>query len=106
MRVLSSTRRVWLAVAAGPAGWMLHQQLLSDLEHFDCRLGGPVLGIIVSALIGACVVIGGVLCWRLGARTDEPMRFIGTLGAVSAAIFLFAIVLQMLGTLIVPVCAP
>jgi hypothetical protein len=106
MHESSATRWIWLGAAAGPVGWVLHQQLLSNLEHFDCRFGGATLGIVASALIGSCVVAGGLLCWRIRERADDPMRFIGTVGAVSAVIFLFAIALQILGTLIVPVCAP
>jgi hypothetical protein len=90
----------------GTFGWVLRQQVLSNLEHFDCRLGAAALGIVANVLIWVCVITGGVVCWRLRARAGDPMRFIGTVGAVSAAVFLFAIVLQILATLIVPVCAP
>ena len=98
--------RLVTMLGAGPLGWMLHQQLQSSLEHFDCRYGGPTYGAIAGALIGSGVVAAGLDAWRMRARAAGVMQFLATAGCLSAALFLFAIALQTLAALIVPVCAP
>ena len=97
----------WVAMlAAGPLGWVLHQQLSSALEHFDCRNSGPAYGVLAGLLIGGTVFACGIDAWRTRARVTGAMRFLAGVGALSAAMFLFAIALQTLAALIVPVCAP
>lgn len=98
---------IWLGLAAGPLGWMLHQQLSSSLEHFDCRHSGPLYGAAIGMLIGGAVLACGIMASRARARAAPgTQRFLATLGAASATIFLFAIMLQILAALIVPACVP
>ena len=97
----------WSGFVAGPLAWALHQQVLADMLHFNCHLGGAAAGLSGFVLAGALIVAGGWISWR--ARGDEsaaPRWFIATLATMAAAVFGFAIVLQTLATLILPGCGP
>ncbi|HZP67214.1 MAG TPA: hypothetical protein VFB32_13005 [Rudaea sp.] len=96
----------WAGFVAGPLGWALHQQLLADMLHFDCRLGGAVPGLVAGLCLAGVLVASASVSWR--ARDAEPARslrhFVGTLSAATAAVFLFAIALQTLASVILPGC--
>lgn len=93
----------WAGFVAGPLCWALHQQGLSGMLHFNCHLGSPVKGLVSFVVFAIVLVASGIVSWR--ARGDAQLtRFIAGLSALSAALFLFAIVLQTAATLILPGC--
>jgi len=96
----------WTALIVAPTAWLLHHQVLSDMLHFDCHLGGPAAGLIAATLAIAALVGAGLLSWR--ARREEGASegryFIAVLGTLFAGVSLFAIALQTLATLILPGC--
>jgi hypothetical protein len=95
----------WSGFIAAPLGWALHQQVLADMLHFNCHLGGAAAGLLGFAIAGALIVTGGWLSWRArGEERAAPRWFVATLGTMAAALFGFAIVLQTIATLILPGC--
>jgi hypothetical protein len=95
----------WAGLMAGPLAWILHQQGLANMLHFDCHLGDASKGLLAGVAAALTLAACGTISWRTRGN-EEPTRFIGTLGAMSAAMFLFAIALQTLATLILPGCGP
>lgn len=97
----------WTGLVVGPAGWAAHHQAFSDLLHFNCHLGDSLAGAAAGALIAAMLVAAGIVSWRASALAASPARrFIGRLGAMAAAIFLFAVGLQTFASLLLPGCGP
>ena len=95
-------------ILGGPAV-MLNQQLLADALYWDCRLGGPVMGLGLSLLTALAALAGGWISWRArsaarGAEGAEPRRFLAEVSAGSAALFLLAIAAMALASVLVPSC--
>ena len=96
----------WTALIVAPTAWLLHHQVLSDMLHFDCHLGGATAGLVAAALAVAALLGAGYASWR--ARRDEGASegryFVAILGTLFTGVSLFAIALQTLATLILPGC--
>jgi len=96
----------WMALIAAPLAWAIHQQVLSDMLHFNCHLGSAQAGLIMAVLAIALLLGAGFVSWR--ARRDEGASegryFIAVIGTVFTGVSLFAILLQTLATLILPGC--
>ena len=101
----------WAGVFLGAVGWFGQHQTGSSAVYWDCRMGGPWLTAGTGLAAAAVVVAGGLISWA--ARTapadsegrQETRRFAAWVGAGSAGMFLFAVLLQTLTGFIVPGCA-
>jgi hypothetical protein len=101
-------RRVpWLGVFLAALGWAVAHQVASDAIFDDCRRGTPAF-ILLVCLVGLAIDIAGGLfglaIWR-GAGDSRGRSFLGLLGMLLAALTGFAIVLQAINGLIVPICS-
>jgi hypothetical protein len=108
----SALNTPWAACAgviAGAPATAATQQLLGDALYFDCRLGGPVLGLAVAIAAALLTLVGALVSWRArAAAADDPegaaRRFLAEVSAGIAGVFLLAIVAQALAAVIVPAC--
>lgn len=102
----------WSGLIAGAGGWLVHQQVLADLLHFDCRLGGPAAGLLAGAAVGIAMIGAGLVSWRARGKRDEhdapaqTRHFVALLSSMAAALFLLVVLLQTLATLMIPPCRP
>ena len=100
----------WAGLFAGAAGWFLHQQAGADANYWDGRFGGPLWTVLVAIVSAVIILSGAWLSWTSrrepegGEEAPATRRFGGLVGACAALIFLFAVVLQTLASLIVPSC--
>ena len=94
----------WAGWVAGPAGVALNQQILADQLYWDCRTGGPGMGMLVGAGCALLIVLGGWTSWRTRNVDEGCGRFAGSLGAWGAGFFLLALSFQTLAAFIVPGC--
>jgi hypothetical protein len=97
----------WLGWIGGGLGWALTHQIGSYALFDDCRAGTPafVIGISLAGLLLA--LLGGfasLAVWRRGDAETRGRRFVGGVGALFALLCGFAIVLQAIASLIVPIC--
>jgi len=97
----------WLGWIGGGLGWSLTHQIGSNSLFDDCRAGTPafVIGISLAGLLIA--LLGGLASlavWRRGDSETRGRRFVGGVGALFALLCGFAIVLQAIASLIVPMC--
>ena len=100
----------WAALIAAAVGTTVHQQLLSDMLHYECRLGRPSIGVMVGLAVLALMAVGCWISWAStrGAGEDEPVqanrRFIVRLSLLFAALLSIAVAWQTLATFLVPAC--
>jgi hypothetical protein len=97
----------WLGWVGGALGWALSHQIGSNAVFDDCRVGTPafVVGICLAGLLLA--LLGGLASlaiWRRGRGEGAARRFVGAVGALFALLCGFAILLQAIASLIVPLC--
>jgi hypothetical protein len=102
----------WAGLLGGAIGWALAHQIASNAAQENCRLAGPLL-FGGTGLLAALLAVGGgwlsFTVWRGTAAGEDAIgkgtrRFIGGVGAMAAAIFLGAIVLQTIAGFIIPAC--
>jgi hypothetical protein len=102
----------WAGLVVAPFAWFAHHQLGSNLDYLDCRQVNPALYIALGVVFGALVAVSGGVSWVArtapadSATRPETRRFAGYFGAGAAGMFLLAIILQTLGAVISPACAP
>jgi hypothetical protein len=100
---------------AGAVAWALHQQIQYVLAALFCGRPSPASLWMVSAVAIAIVLFGTVLSWLTirafaGETQDEtgdyyrPRRFLAIVAFMAAALFLFAIMLQLAATFYLPLC--
>jgi hypothetical protein len=103
----------WAGLFLGAGAWFAHQQSISSLIYWDCRLGGPLATAGSGLAFGMVAAVGGLISWRAHRRAARAAMengaphnrsVAGLIGAGSAAIFLLAIAFQGLIGFIVPVC--
>jgi hypothetical protein len=102
----------WTALIAAGTGWALHQQVVAQSLHFDCRAtsGGVAVGWGVFAL--ALVLGGAFVSWRARAAADEDAtraalrRFAVRVGMMAALLATLGIAFQILASTILPGCRP
>jgi hypothetical protein len=102
----------WAGWILGIAGWMLSDQVGSDLAQTDCTLADPPLMLLIGACGAATAILGGLISaqvWRsMAGDTAQPYagvrRFVAGTGALAAGIFLLAILFQTISSLIIPQC--
>jgi hypothetical protein len=100
---------------AGAVAWALHQQVQYVLAALLCGRPSPAPMWIASAAGIAIVLVGAALsCLTIRIATREKdaevqdglraRRFFATVSIMAAALFLFAIVLQLAATFYLPMC--
>jgi hypothetical protein len=96
----------WSGLAAGTVAAGVMHQAGSESVFNDCAVGSPV-PVLVIGLISMVVVVGaGLVSWRV-ARSDgegQSRRLIGFVSVGMSALFLMAIALPMLASLVIPRC--
>ena len=102
------TRRLpWLGLLLAALGWAAAHQVASNAIFDDCRQGTPAF-VLLICLAGLAIDAGGGLfslaVWR-GAAGSRGRLFLGLLGMLLAGLAGFAIVLQALSALIIPICS-
>jgi hypothetical protein len=107
-RLRESRLSPWAAAIAGALAWTVHQQLLGDLLHFDCRRGGAWTGLGVGL---ACVLlIAAGVAATLASRTADgwggaTRRFVASVSLMAAGLFLLAVLLGIVAGFVLPGCA-
>lgn len=102
----------WTGLLVAPFAWFAHHQLGSNLDYADCRQVNPVLYVVLGLVFGALIAAAGAVSWLArkapadSASRPESRRFAGYFASGAAAMFLLAILLQTLGAVISPACAP
>jgi hypothetical protein len=96
----------WAGLLVPPVAWAAHHQLGSDLIFYDCGLGrtGLILGLgVAMALV---TVVAGWVSWESRHKGEQNgMRtFAVALSALSAAVFLLALLYQTEAALMLPAC--
>lgn len=110
IRLRQSMLAPWAGVFLGALAWFAHHQVGSNANYWDCSLDRVWLTAGSGLLFGAVAAVGGVISWLAraappsSAGRPESRGFAAALGAMAAALFLFAILLQALSGLIVPGC--
>jgi hypothetical protein len=99
----TNRKRLALEVCAGlsiaPAVWIINTQLGQILPYLDCRQQGRYSA-IASFAGAAAACVAGAISWRAArhAPTSEPLpmtlSFVGSISALSASIFAFALLMQ------------
>jgi hypothetical protein len=93
----------WAGLAAGPFAWFLQHQLGSWMNYADCARGGGSFAVAVGIACAVIAVAGALWSWRARRPVaDAPLdiphagsrRFIGTLSAFTAGLFLLVVVNQ------------
>ena len=102
----------WSGWIGGLLGWLLSDQLGSDLAQWNCGRADPPTMIAIG--IGGAVLslAGGLVALRYWRRMEGDLtqpyagvrRFIALTGALAAGIFLLAILFQTSSALIIPQC--
>jgi hypothetical protein len=111
-RLRQSGWAAWAGLAAGVAGWGLHQQVLGDMLHFDCTLGGAAPTLLGGALATVLIGAGAWVSWlaRPGRAEQHEragaQRFVADLSLLGAALFLLPVLAGTLAGLMVPACPP
>lgn len=110
VRLRRSSLAPWAGVFLGAIAWFAQHQGASNAVYWDCRLGGPWLTAGTGVACAAVIVAGGLVSWKARAAPPstpdrpESRSFAGWVGAGTAAVFLFAVLLQTLSGFIVPGC--
>jgi hypothetical protein len=101
-------RLPWLGLFLAAIAWAASQQVASDAIFDDCRRGSAGFVLLVC-LLGLALDLGGGFL-ALAVWQDEAGgkggRFLGLLGLLLALLAGFAIVLQAISALIIPICSP
>jgi hypothetical protein len=104
--------RAWAGLFGGAAVWALHHQLGSAGNFARCSIADARVDLTVGALAMALVALSGWLSWtawrKAGGREDashEPAgRLLAAVSMMASALFMLAIITQMIAGLIVPAC--
>jgi hypothetical protein len=97
----------WAGLCISALVWALNMQLSQVLPYYDCTRRIHLLTLLsLAGTIAAC--LAGLVSWLVtgGASfgSNRVFRFVGTLNALSAAVFAFALVLQAIASLVLTGC--
>jgi hypothetical protein len=107
-RLRHSRLSPWAAAIAGAFAWALHQQVLGDLLHFDCRRGGAWTGLAIGV---ACLLLiaSGVAITVASRHANgwggDTRRFVASVSLMAAGLFVLPVLLQTLAGFVLPGCA-
>lgn len=96
----------WAGLVAGIAGLILAHQFGSDGVFNDCSLVSP-LPLILAAIIGSALAVAGAIAsWRVlrGEAETSARKLIAIISLGCVALFLLAIVLPVIASLVLPPC--
>lgn len=96
----------WAGLVAGIVGGALAHQFGSDGTFDDCAVISPVPLLIIALLSLALVVVGGLESLRVvRSESETPARRVVAIVSIGmAALFIMAIVLPMIASLVLPPC--
>jgi hypothetical protein len=102
----------WAGWLGGILGWVLSDQIGSDLAQADCTKADLPLMLLIAAVGAAIAMLGALIslrAWRgLKGDLEQPYagarRFAAATGTLASGIFLLAIVFQALSSIIIPQC--
>lgn len=105
VRELAGGFMPWAGLVVGIAAIAFVHQFGSDGVFNDCRTVSPG-PLLVVAILGLLACAGsGLASWRsVRGSADEARRVVATISAGSAVLFVFAILLAMIASLVLPPC--
>jgi len=96
----------WAGLVAGTIGAGLAHQFGAEGTFDNCRTYSPVPLLIVSVLCLVLVALGGLGSWRVVSGDSEtPARkLVAIISVGSVALYVLAILLPMVASLVIPPC--
>ena len=96
----------WAGLVAGTIGAGFAHQFGAEGSFDNCSAYSPVPLLIVSALCLLLVAVGGLASWRvMRADSETPARKVVAIISVgSVALYVLAILLPMVASLVIPPC--
>jgi hypothetical protein len=96
----------WAGLVVGLAAAIIAHQFGSEGTFNDCAVASPVPLLIVAVLCIAATVVAMLASWRIAANRSEgpTRRLVGLISASTAALFVFAMMLPMIASLLLPRC--
>jgi hypothetical protein len=95
---------IFLAVFAGPLGWLAHNLLSASLVSTACRAGGwslDVVTLICATLAGLGLLASG---GRLGGSQADGQRLLAWTGVLVNGFFLLAVIFEGVPSLLLNPC--
>lgn len=112
-------RKLWFALLAPGTAWFIHLVVTYILVPWTCAIGGRVLMIGGSAVLGAITIVAGWTSWLLWRELDRGERenvlermegsrtgFMVFAGLLCSGLFLLAIILGTIPVLFIDPCQP
>lgn len=96
----------WAGVALGTLAAGIMHQAGSDSIFNDCAVASPVPVLILGVLAIVGVVLAALMSLRVARNGGETgaRRMIGAVSVGMAVLFVFAIVMPMIASLVLPPC--
>jgi hypothetical protein len=96
----------WAGLVVGLAAAGIAHQFGSEGVFNDCAVNSPVPLLIVALLCIAATAAAGLASWRIAANRSEgpTRRLVGLVSGGTAALFVFAMLLPMIASLLLPRC--
>ena len=100
----------WAALFAALSGYGLHQQVLSSMLRFDCRLGDGRLFLLAAVGVVAWMALGCAVSWRAVRGLDSAearsggRKFVAHVGMLAALLMTVAVGWQTFAGFVVPAC--
>ena len=96
----------WAGTALGTLAAGVMHQAGSDSIFNDCAVATPIPVLILGIVAIVVVALAAMMSWRVARNEgDGPSRrLIGLVSVGMAGLFLFAIILPMLASLVLPPC--
>lgn len=96
----------WAGLIGAALGGGIAHQVGSDTNFFDCSSTTPGV-MLLAGLAGLLIVgAGAFLSWKPWGDTGEGQtrRFIAAISLMTAALMVFAILMPMIASLVIPPC--
>ena len=96
----------WGGLIGGGLGAGLAHQIGSDSVFNDCA-GTGTGGVLLAGAAGLVLLaLGALASWKVWSRREEepPRRLIATVSLMASGLLLFAILLPMIASLLIPPC--
>jgi len=96
----------WAGLALGTFGYFLVHQVGSDSTFQDCRVGSPLVVVIVALVGLAFVAVGAFGSFRVFRSRDETpsRRLVAAISVMACCLYVIAILLSVAAALIIPRC--